>query len=128
MRATLIVQGAVMFLVGGIMLLLPDKAISFWPWRLYVLTAQAFGAWGMGIGVIVMHASWENDWNRLFPMMLSYTVYGGLQVINLLRFPVLLNWPQISTVSYTLFIFSILFVGGYGTWRAWGIMRGRVLG
>jgi hypothetical protein len=122
-RLVLVLQGAVMFLIGGIMLILPDIAISFWPWRLYTLTAQAFGAWGLGIGVIVLHASWENDWDRLFPMMLSYTFYGALQGINVIRFSSSLDWSGYSSAAYTVFILSILLVGAYGTWRAWRINR-----
>jgi len=39
-----------------------------------------------GVGIIAIHASWENDWWRLFPFMVSYALYGALQVINLLRY------------------------------------------
>jgi len=123
MRAIVIVQGVVMLLLGGAMLLLPEMMIPLWPWRLYELTSQAIGAWGVGIGVIVLHASWENDWWRLFPFMVSYTIYGGLQVINLLRYNAALDWSGFSAAAYTIFIVSVLLAGAYGTWRAWGIKR-----
>lgn len=44
MRATLIVQGAVMFTFGGA-LLFPEMVIPIWPWTLSILTARAIGAW-----------------------------------------------------------------------------------
>ena len=125
MRSILIIQGAVMLLFGGILLLLPEMAISIWPWRLYTLTSQAFGAWGVGIGVIVLHASWENDWDRLFPMMLSYTVYGILQGINILRYQAVLDWSSVSAAAYTFFVLSILITGTIGTWRAWQVKKDR---
>ena len=115
------------FRVGGVILLLPDLGISWWPWKLSVLTSQAIGAWGVGIGVIVTHASWENDWHRLFPMMLSYLVYGVLQGINLLRFPAVLDWLGISVLTYTIFVCSVLLVGAYGTLSAWRVNKGRKL-
>jgi len=118
-RITLIVQSATMLFFGGAMLLLPETMIPPWPWKLSILTSQAIGAWGVGIGVIVLHASWENDWERLFPMMVSYSLYSSLQVINLLRYPATLDWSRFSAIAYTIFIFSVLLVSVYGTWKAW---------
>jgi hypothetical protein len=125
MYAGLIIQGFLMIIFGGVMLLLPDMGIRLWPWKLSVLTSRAIGAWGVGIGVIVLHASWENDWDRLFPMMLSYAFFGTLQGINLLRYPATLDWSGFSAVGYTIFVFSILFVSGFGTWRAWQVKKHR---
>jgi hypothetical protein len=123
LRATLIVQGLVMFIVGAAMLLLPEMMISFWPWKLSILTSRAIGAWGVGIGVIALHASYENDWVRLFPLMVSYAVYGGLQVVNLLRYPDLLAWSGIPAAAFTIFCVSILLVGAFGSRKAWGIKQ-----
>ena len=125
MRATLIVQGAVMVVAGGAMLLLPETMLPVWPWRLYVLTSQAIGAWGVGIGIMAIHASWENDSWRLFPFTLGYAVYGALQVINLLRYHGALNWSRFSAGAYAIFIFSVLLTGAYGTWTAWRVKNDR---
>lgn len=124
-RSCLIIQGIFMLIFGVVMLLLPDIGISLWPWKLSVLTSQAIGAWGVGIGVMVLHASWENDWDRLFPGMLTYIVFGTLQGINLLRYPSTLDWSRFSSIGYTVFMFSILFIGGFGTWRAWQVKQNR---
>ena len=91
-----------------------------------LLTSQAIGAWGLGIGVIVLHASWENDWDRLFPMILSYTVFGTLQGINLLRYPATLDWSRFSTITYTIFVSSILLVSLLGLRRAWQVKQDRI--
>jgi len=121
MRAILIAQGTIMLTVGVIMLLMPSTMIPLWPWQLSPLTCQAIGAWGVGIGFIALQESWENDWARLFPMMLSYAVYGALQAINLLRYPTTLNGSQLSAGLYTLFVVTVLLAGVYGTWTAWQI-------
>ena len=115
LRRTLILQGGFMLLLGSAMLLFPDFSIPLWPWKLSILTSQAIGAWGVGIGVIAMHAYWENDWQRLFPMMLSYTLFGMLQLINLARYPTALDGSRFSVAIYTIFMVSILLVGAYGT-------------
>ena len=118
MRTTLILQGFVMLFFGAAMLLIPETIIPLWPWKLSVLTSQAIGAWGVGIGIIALHASWENDWTRLFPMMVSYFVYGALQSINLLRYPDVLDWTRFSASFYTFFVLTVLLIGAYGTWKA----------
>ena len=125
-RIILIVQGLIMLFIGGIMLLLPELGISLCPWKLSALTSQAIGAWGIGIGVIVLHTCWENDWDRLFPMMLSYVIYGLLQGINTLRYPAILDWSRFSSIAYMIFIGSIIAIGLFGTLRAWQVKRGRI--
>jgi len=121
MHAILIVQGAIMFLFGIAMLLIPDMTIPFWPWKLSALTSRAIGAWGIGIGVIVLHASWENDWERLWPMFTGYLTYGSLQAINLLRYPDVLDWSRFSALAYSIFVASVLLTGTVGTWKTWQI-------
>jgi hypothetical protein len=108
-----------MLLVGGSMLLLPDTMIPHWPWRLYSLSCQAIGAWGVGIGVLAVQASWENDWWRLSHFLVSYALYGALQLVNLLRYPASVDWSSLSAGAYTFFVLTILLVGAYGTWRTW---------
>ena len=128
LRAILLTQGIVMLILGGLMLLFPEMMIPHWPWSLSALTCRAIGAWGVGIGVIALQAAWENDWWRLFPFTLSYTLYGVLQVINLLRYPDTLDWSRTGSGIYTIFILSILLVGAYGTWKAWRIKDDRAAG
>ena len=120
----LIVQGAIMLLLGFVMLFSPELIIPIWPWNLSPLTCRAIGAWGVGIGIIALQAAWENDWRRLFPTMLSYALYGALQIINLLRFSTLMNWTS-SSIFYTVFMISILLMGAFGAWTAWPIKQVR---
>lgn len=119
----LMVQGAIMLLFGSVMLIFPDLIIPIWPWKLSALTCRAIGAWGVAIGIVAVQATWENDWRRLFPAMLTYAVYGLLQVINILRFPTTLNWSSFSAIFYTIFVISIVLVGTFGAWTAWSIKQ-----
>lgn len=121
MRTTLVVQGLIMFLFGGAMFLFHEAMIPLWPWKLSALTSRAIGAWGLGIGIIALHASWENDWERLWPMFTGYVIYGTLQAINLLRYPATLDWSRLSAQGYVIFVISILLIGAFGTWKAWQI-------
>ena len=118
LRPILAGQGLIMLFLGVTMILFPNLTIPIWPWKLSVLTSQAIGAWGAGIGVIVLHANWENDWGRLYPMMSSYAVYGILQIVNLIRYPSVMDWSGLSAFLYAGFVVSIVVVGAYGTFKA----------
>lgn len=116
-RIVLVIQAAIMLLVGVVMLLAPRAVLGRWPWELTPLTCRAIGAWAIGIGIIAAHAAWENDWWRLRPMMLSYTVLGLLQIITVLLYPTDLDWNHAAAVAYVFFLATILLLGGYGWWK-----------
>jgi len=116
-RVVLVLQAAVMLAVGVPMLLVPEATLGGWPWALTPLTCRAVGAWAIGIGTIAAHAAWENDWWRLRPMMLSYTLLGLLQLTSVLRYPADLDWSRMSAVAYVVFLATVLLLGGYGSWK-----------
>jgi hypothetical protein len=115
-RAGLVAQGAVMLIVGVVMILTPATMIPLWPWPLTPLTCQAVGAWGVGLGIAATHAALENDWFRLRPFVMSHPLFAVLQFVNLLRYPQALSWQQASAWLYLALIASILFLGAYGLW------------
>jgi hypothetical protein len=119
-RIVLAVQAAVMLAVGVVMLLVPTVVLGAWPWALTPLTCRAIGAWAVGIGTIAAHAAWENDWWRLRPMMLSYTMLGVLQLTAVLRYPADLDWSRAAAELYVGFLATILLLGGYGWWKTQG--------
>ena len=115
LRYSALFQGILLVLSGTVMLLIPDKAIPYWPWALSALTCRAIGAWGIGNGVFTVQAFLENDWERLRPFMPSWGLYGLLQLINVLIYSQTLDWGQPSSWIYLIFIFWVLIIGGYGT-------------
>jgi hypothetical protein len=115
LRYSALIQGLVLVLSGTVMLLLPDRAIPYWPWGLSALTCRAIGAWGIGNGVFTIQAFIENDWERLRPFMPSWGLYGVLQLVNVLIYNETLNWGQASAWIYLIFMIWIFLVGGYGT-------------
>lgn len=116
LRAALVLHGAIMAPLGLALLLAPTLVAPIWPWALTPLTARAIGAWLLSLGVAALHASWENDWRRVQVATLSYTVFGGLQLLALLRYPQELRWADPAAWLYLAFILSVLLVGVYG-WR-----------
>ena len=119
MRHSLLVQGSMMLLAGLVLFFMPRLAPNFWPWQLSVLTSQAVGAWGIGVGFMTVQASFENDWSRLPAFLGGYTFFGLLQLINLVRYPSELDWASASAFIYAIFVASIFLIGAFGLRQAW---------
>jgi len=114
LRVGLLVQSAVLLVVGLGLLLAPAVFGPLWPWRLTPLTARAIGAWLLGIGIAAAHMAVENDWTRVRAGMVSYNVFAGLELLALARYGNTLASSGASAWVYVLFLFSVLLVGGLG--------------
>jgi uncharacterized membrane protein HdeD (DUF308 family) len=111
--AVLALQGIVLLIIGAGLFTLPTFFDTFWPWKLTALTSRAVGAWLIGIGVFVMHAVWERDYDRSKPGMLSFLAFGLLEIVALARFPSDINWAGMNTLLYVTFVLTVVAVGGY---------------
>jgi hypothetical protein len=117
MRLVLVAQGIIMMVTGLILLLLPSTANTFWPWALTPLTSRAIGAWLIGIAVLTLHMTWENDHQRNRIAYVSYALLGILQAASLVRYINEVNWSMFGSWIYLLFVISIIATGLYG-WKA----------
>lgn len=111
-RIALAAQAAIMLALGTILFLFP-LAIP-WPWTLTPLTGRAVAAWLIGIGVIVAHMVWENDYGRIRNGLLSYALVAALQFLALARYASTLNWSHPSTIIYIFFLAGMLVAGVVG--------------
>jgi hypothetical protein len=116
MRLVLLTQGTIMLVIGITSFLSPTTASTFWPWALTPLTSRAIGAWLIGIGVIALHMTWENDHRRNRIAYISYTVLGILQVVSLVRYAGEVNWSTSGSWIYLFLVISIILTGLYG-WK-----------
>jgi hypothetical protein len=103
----------VMLLTGLPLFIAPAMAAPLWPWALTPLTARAVAAWLVGIGVILAHALWENDWGRIRGGALAYAVYNLMQIIALFRFPDQILFGA-NFWFYVAILVSGVGLGGYG--------------
>ena len=117
MRLVLVAQGTIMLSTGLILFLSPATAATFWPWTLTPLTGRAIGAWLIGIGVISLHMTWENDHQRNKIAYISYALLGILQTVSLVRYIGEVNWSMVSSWIYLIIIISIIATGLFG-WKA----------
>ena len=117
MRFVLLGQGIIMLVTGTILFLSPATASTFWPWVLTPLTSRAIGAWLLGIAVIALHMTWENDHQRNRIAYISYALLGILQALTLVRYAGEVNWSTAGGWIYLLIVISIIPTGLYG-WKA----------
>jgi hypothetical protein len=102
-------------LVVGVALFVAPLGVP-WPWELTPLTGRAVGAWLIGLGVAATNMAWEGDWRRVLPVSAMFAVFGALELVVLLRFP--LDWSVARAWIYLLFLLSMLAVGLYGLYAA----------
>ena len=117
MRLVLAAQGTIMLVTGIILFLSPAVASTFWPWALTPLTSRTIGAWLIGIGVIALHMTWENDHQRNRIAYISYAVLGVLQAASLMRYVGEVNLSAAGSWIYLILVISIILTGLYG-WKA----------
>lgn len=104
------VQGGVLLSLGAVLFVAPAHT-SYWPWALTPLTAQAVGAWLLGIGLGAIHAIRENDFRRLRPAAVALTMFSVFQLIALVRYPHDVDWGRPASWIYLGFVVSLLVVG-----------------
>ncbi len=116
MRLALATQGTIMLVTGIVLFISPSTASTFWPWALTPLTSRAIGAWLIGISVIALHMTWENDHQRNRIAYISYTLLGTLQAVSLVRYAGEVNWSGANSWIYLIFVISIIPIGLLG-WK-----------
>jgi hypothetical protein len=125
LRVVLAGQGLALMGVGGAMFLgaaqvhhLPEGAMSFWPWRLMPLGAQVIGAWLLALALATALVIREPDLDRLRVPAVTYTAFGGFQLLVALA-----CWTEVRPDyqwgwAYLGLLASIAVTGAYGCWAA----------
>lgn len=114
-RAVVAVQGAILGVVGVLLFVAPvgvSKAI--WPWDFAPLAGRVMGAWLLALALGAALVLRENDWARSRGACITYTLFGVLQIVVLLRYSDAVDFGELRTIAYLLFLASIVAVGGYG--------------
>jgi hypothetical protein len=114
LRRALIIEGVVMVVAGGLLLIAPGAADDVWPWALSPLTSRAIGSFLFGIGLVALIAARDDDPRNFRGAALAYTVLGLLELLALnLHIPDLSDRP-VATGLYAAFWVAVAITGGYG--------------
>jgi hypothetical protein len=124
LRVTMLVQGAVMLLVGVALFVRPGLAAVLWPWPLTPLTARMVAAWLLGFGLAVGLAGLEANLARLDVAAVAYGLLAVLELVVLARYPETVRWGSVAAWVYLAMAVSILASSAYGLSR---LRRGRRL-
>ncbi len=139
LRHPLGAQGLAMAGAGGLLLLRPDDA-GWWPWPLTPLTAQAVGAWLVGLGIVAVQTWWVNRRDAAAVVFPACAVMALGQLVAVLRFPDSLDSAgstgalgveDVATWTYVVFLGTLAVTGlagaaaGRGAARPKGVSGGR---
>ena len=117
LRVALLLQGAVMVVVGAPLLVRPALAAVLWPWELTPLTARMIAAWLLAFGLAVILAGWEADLARLDAAAGAYGLLAVLELVVLVRYPEAVHWGSPPAWIYLAVAVSILLSSAYGLRR-----------
>ena len=122
LAAVLVVQGAVMLVVGVILFADPARSATLWPWPLTPLTARVVAAWLVAFGVASLLALFERDLERLEISAVAYTLFGVLQLVALARYEDSVRWGSTAATVYLVLLVTVVPTGAFGLWTS---VRGR---
>jgi len=111
LRLVTIALGVALTGFGAALVLVPSEALAWWPWPLTVLTSRAVGAWLVIVGLTAGQAAWENDWERLRPLSITYVVLGVLQLVAVARYPDEVDWATPASWLYVGVLGALVLFG-----------------
>ena len=110
-RTMLVIHALVMLALGAYLFLLPERALSLWPWALTPLTGRAVGAWVFSVGITAAQAAWENDLERMRVAAFGYVGLGVLQLLALARYLQVPDWTDVRALVYLGVLLSMIATG-----------------
>ena len=110
-RTMLVFHATAMLPLGAYLFLLPERALSLWPWALTPLTGRAVGAWVFSVGVTAAQAARENDIERIRVASFGYVGLGVLQLLALARYLQVPEWTDVRTLVYVAVLISMVVTG-----------------
>jgi len=122
-RASFGALGAALVGLGVGLFVAPDTLGAIWPWQLTTLTAQALGAWLVGIGAVLVGAVVEGDHLRAVPAAAAAVALAGLVIVAVARYSADVRWDR-GQGEILLAVAIILGLGGGYVLTKAGFTRG----
>jgi hypothetical protein len=113
-RGLVVIEGVLLVVVGVALFVAPSTATHLWPWPLTPLTARMTAAWLVGLGITMVCASFENDWDRIRPASAGLVALVLLQAIVLARYASHVTWATPRAQGYAVLLGLNLVLGIVG--------------
>ena len=121
--------GAGLFIFGLALAFAPHWAARCWPWKLSVATGgygsaadatmQTYvGTWLLAWGMVMLHATFENDFRRTRHVFTAFTTLAILQGLAIVRFSATVAWGA-AAAGYLVILALLAAIGIWG-WLATG--------
>lgn len=101
-RRVSLVAGAILLLIALFLFLVPDVAISIWPWKVTALTARVVAGWFALPGVVGVAVAQDSRWSAWRILLQSQMIGIALILIGAAR-----AWNEFDTASWTTWAFTI---------------------
>lgn len=113
--AVILVEGVALVVLGVALFVAPSTAAHIWPWPLTPLTARMSAAWLVGLGITMVCAAGEADWDRIRPASVGLIALVVLQGIAIARYSDAIAWTTPQARGYLALLTLNLVVGIVGT-------------
>ena len=113
----IVLQLAVVLVVGLALFVAPSTSDDLWPWTLTPLTSRAVGAWLLALAAGLASTLYERDWRRIRVAVPTFAAMPALQTIALARYSDTVDWTSASLWCYLAYLASLLALGVYGLFR-----------
>jgi hypothetical protein len=114
LRGALVVESAVLLIVGIALYSTPTTATGLWPWTLTPLTARVTAAWLIAFGLATGLAALAGDLERLRTAAIAYTVFGVLVGVAALRFSGTVSWGSAPAWVFSAVVLAVIATGAAG--------------
>jgi len=118
--AILLLEGIGLVAVGVYLFVASASAAHIWPWPLTPLTSRMSAAWLVGLGITLVCAAAEADWDRIRPATAGLVALVVFQGIALARYSGAIVWGTPQARGYVALLVLNLVVGIVG------VVSGRV--
>ena len=113
----IVVQFAVVLVVGVALFLAPSTSDDLWPWTLTPLTSRAVGAWLLALAAGLASTLYERDWRRIRVAVPTFAAMPVFQAIALARYSDTVDWSSATLWLYVVYLASLLGLGVFGLVR-----------
>ena len=115
-RVVAITMGAILVLLGVMVLTWPNLVIAIWPWTITPLMTRIFASWFSAFGVGLLWFLRERDWSRLYHIANLMIAAAGL---DLLMVFIHRNDLNSTSLNFWLFCFHLAAFGLVGGFMHW---------